>query len=143
MDKEVAVIGVGQTSYGAFPHRGIKDLFVEACLEALKDVAKGIDPKEIQEAWIGTLQTGGNQLGNLAPLMVEQVNLPYIPAHREETACASSSFAFRSAVMAIKSGMCDIALAGGIEPASRWERASWLRRSHSGGPDQPRGALPN
>ena len=115
MEKEVAIIGVGQTRYGAFPDKGIKELFVEAYLEAIKDIEKGMDPKEIQEAWIGTLQTGGNQLGNLAALMTEQVNLPYIPAHREEEACASSSFGFRSAVMAIKSGMRDIVLAGGVE----------------------------
>lgn len=115
MEKEVAVIGVGQTRYGAFPNQGIKELFTEAYLEALKNIDKGIDPKEIQEAWIGTLQTGGNQLGNLAALMTEQVNLPYIPAHRVENACASGSFAFRNAVMAIKSGMRDIVLVGGVE----------------------------
>ena len=64
MDKEVAIIGVGQTRYGAFPDQGIKELFTEAFLEALNDVEKGLDPKEIQEAWIGTLQTGGNHSPN-------------------------------------------------------------------------------
>lgn len=115
MDRDVAIIGVGQTRYGAFPDRGIKALFFEAYLEALKDVEKGLDPKEIQEAWIGTLQTGGNQLGNVAALMTEQANLPYIPANRVENACASGGFAFRNAVMSIKSGMRDIVLASGVE----------------------------
>ncbi len=115
MEKEVAIIGVGQTQYGSFPEIGIKELFTEACLAAMKNAEKGIDHKEIQEAWIGTLQTGGNQLGNLAALMTEQANLPYIPAHRVENACASASSAFRCGVMAIKSGLRDVVLVGGVE----------------------------
>jgi len=115
MDKEVAVIGVGQTKYGSFPNKGIKDLFIESYLDALANADKGIDPKDIQEAYIGSLQTGGNQLGNMAALMVEQANIPYIPATRVENACASGSFAFRAAVMAIKSGMRDVVIAGGVE----------------------------
>ena len=112
---DVAVIGVGQTKYGAFPERDMKELFVEAFMEAVADVQKGIDPKEIQEAFIGTLETGGNQLGNVAALMTEQAGIPHIPASRVENACCSSGFAFRNALFAIKAGMSDIVMAGGVE----------------------------
>jgi acetyl-CoA C-acetyltransferase/acetyl-CoA acyltransferase len=112
---DVAIIGVGQTKYGAFPEKDMKELFVEAFMEALADVKRGIDPKAIQEAFIGTLETGGNQLGNVAALMTEQAHIPYIPARRVENACCSSGFAFRDAFLAIKAGMCDIVLAGGVE----------------------------
>jgi acetyl-CoA acetyltransferase len=112
---DVAVIGVGQTKYGTFPEKDMKELFVEAFTEALADVDKGIDPKGIQEAFIGTLETGGNQLGNVAALMTEQAHLPYIPASRVENACCSSGFAFRNAYLAIKTGMYDIVVAGGVE----------------------------
>jgi len=74
-----------------------------------------IDPKEIKEAWIGSLKTGGAQLGNLAPLLIEQVGLAGMPACSIENACSSSAYAFRYAYMAIKSGICDITLAGGVE----------------------------
>jgi len=40
---------------------------------------------------------------------------PYIPASRVENACCSSGFAFRDAFMAIKTGMYDIVMAGGVE----------------------------
>ena len=64
---DVAVIGVGQTRYGMFPERTLKDLFHEAAVNALNDVDKGLDPQDVEEAFIGTLSTGGAQLGNFAP----------------------------------------------------------------------------
>ena len=66
---DVAIIGVGQTRYGMFPERSLKDLFHEAASEALNDVDKGLDPADVDEAFIGTLSTGGAQLGNSAPLI--------------------------------------------------------------------------
>lgn len=112
---EVAVIGVGQTPFGTFPKRSLKSLFFEAFQEALKDVEKGLDPKEIEEAWIGTLSTGGGQLGNQAALLCESVGLAGISAHHVENACASGGFAFRNALLAIRSGKCRMAMAAGIE----------------------------
>jgi acetyl-CoA acetyltransferase len=112
---EVAVIGVGQTSFGTFPKKSLKALFFEAFQEALRDVEKGLDPKEIEEAWIGTLSTGGGQLGNQAALLCETVGLAGVSAHHVENACASGGFAFRNAVMAIRSGRCRVAMAAGIE----------------------------
>lgn len=126
---EVAVIGVGQTPFGLFPKRNLKSLFFEAFQEAIRDVEKGLDPREIQEAWIGTLSTGGGQLGNQAALLCESVGLAGISAHHVENACASGGFAFRNAVLAIRSGACKIALAGGIEKMSdlpRERNRLWL-----------------
>jgi acetyl-CoA acetyltransferase len=126
---EVAVIGVGQTSFGLFPKRSLKSLFWEAFEEALRDVEKGLDPKDIQEAWIGTLSTGGGQLGNQAALLCESVGLVGMSAHHVENACASGGFAFRNAVLAIRSGACRVALAGGIEKMSdlpRERNRLWL-----------------
>lgn len=112
---KVAIIGVGQTRFGEFADKGVKELFVEAFLEAINDVDKGIEPKEIKEAYIGNLGVGGIQLGNFSSMAVDQICLHGIPATRVENACASSGFAFRSAVMAVMSGICDVALAGGVE----------------------------
>lgn len=126
---DVAVIGVGQTPFGMYPRRNLKSLFFEAFQEALLDVKKGLDPKEIQEAWIGTLCTGGGQLGNQAALLCETVGLAGISAHHVENACASGGFAFRNAVLAIRSGACRVALAGGIEKMSdlpRERNRLWL-----------------
>jgi len=59
---DVAIIGVGQKRYGMFPERTLKDLFYEAVVNALTDVDKGLNPQELEEAFIGTLSTGGAPL---------------------------------------------------------------------------------
>lgn len=126
---DVAVIGVGQTRYGMFPERTLKDLFHEAAINALNDVDKGLDPQDVEEAFIGTLSTGGAQLGNFAPLMMEAAGMIGASARHIENACASSGFAMRDAVAAIASGRTNIAVAGGIEKMSdlpREKNRLWL-----------------
>lgn len=126
---DVAVIGVGQTRYGMFPERTLKDLFHEAAINALNDVDKGLDPAAVDEAFIGTLSTGGAQLGNFAPLMMEAAGMVGASARHIENACASSGFAMRDAVAAIASGRARIAVAGGIEKMSdlpREKNRLWL-----------------
>ena len=112
---DVAIIGVGQTPFGTHPDKGLKELFFDAFYEAVDDVQKGFDPKLIQEAYIATLETGGGQLGNMAALMMENVGIPYVAARRVENACGSSSFAFRDAYLAIKSGTLNFVLVAGVE----------------------------
>lgn len=112
----VAIIGAGQTPYGEFATKGVKELFADAFVEAVKSVDKGIDPREIKIAYIGSLSSGsGFQLGQLAPLLMGHVGLPTTAAIRVESACASAGMALYSAVMAVASGKYDIALAGGVE----------------------------
>ena len=126
---DVAIIGVGQTRYGMFPERSLKDLFHEAASEAFADVDKGLDPADVDEAFIGTLSTGGAQLGNSAPLMMEAAGMVGVPARHVENACASSSYALRDAMAAIASGRARIALAGGMEKMSdlpRERNRLWL-----------------
>ncbi|MEE2655414.1 MAG: thiolase domain-containing protein [Pseudomonadota bacterium] len=126
---DVAVIGVGQTCYGMFPQKSLKDLFHEAAVDALKDVDKGLDPMEVEEAYIGSLSTGGAQLGNFAPLMMEASGMIGASSRHIENACASSGFAMRDAVAAIASGRTKIAVAGGVEKMSdlpREKNRLWL-----------------
>lgn len=113
--RKVAVIGVGQTKFGDHPNLGAGELFAQAFIDAVADVDKGFDTKLIQEAYVGTLGVGGGQLGNFAAVVGEAAKITGVPITRVENACASSGFAFRSAFLAIASGVCDVALAAGIE----------------------------
>ncbi|HLY58391.1 MAG TPA: thiolase domain-containing protein [Stellaceae bacterium] len=127
--RAVAVIGAGQSTYGLFPERTLKDLFFEAVQSCVADVDRGIDLRDVDEAFIGSLSTGGAQLGNLAPLMMEAGGMPGVPARHIENACASSGFAFRDAFAAIASGRARIACAAGVEKMSdlpRERNRSWL-----------------
>ena len=111
---DVAVIGAGQTKYGNH-QLGLKGMWAEAAENAFSSVDKDFDPRQVDEAFIGSVAFGGAQLGNTAALLTEHSGLDGIPVRRVENACASSGFALRDAWMAIKSGQADIVVAGGIE----------------------------
>jgi len=111
---DVAVIGAGQTKYGNH-QLGLKGMWAEAAENAFSSIDKNFEPRQVDEAFIGSVAFGGAQLGNTAALLTEHSGLDGIPVRRVENACASSGFALRDAWMAIKSGQADIVVAGGIE----------------------------
>jgi len=112
--RDVAVIGAGMSPFGDLK-RTAKSLFAEAFSEALDSVDKGLDPRDIREAYIGNMGFGGGQIGNLAALMTEHARMLHVPTRKVENACASSGYAFRDAYLAVKSGAADVAVAGGVE----------------------------
>ena len=86
-----------------------------SCRERIRSVDQDFDPRQIDEAFIGSVAFGGAQLGNTAALLTEHSGMQGVGVRRVENACASSGFALRDAWMAIKSGQADIVVAGGIE----------------------------
>ncbi len=103
----VAIVGMGCTKFGERWDMGVEDLLVEAAYEAFEDA--GIQPKDIQAAWLGTVFSGVTAI-TLSPL-----ELQYIPMTRVENMCATGSEAVRAASYAVAAGACDIALAIGVE----------------------------
>jgi acetyl-CoA C-acetyltransferase/acetyl-CoA acyltransferase len=127
--KKVAIVGAGQSRYGDFPDKGIKELFFEAYKDMSASVDKGMDPKVIESAYIGNLGSGGFQLGNMSALVSEYCGLPYIFTMRVENACASGGYALISAIMDVLSGTHKVALAGGVEKmtdVSGMKQKYWL-----------------
>lgn len=112
--RDAYVIGAGQSAFGSFPEETYLTLFEEA-FEGALDNAGDLSSERIDEAFLGTLGVGGRQIGLSAPAVTEHVGLHGIPTTRIENACAASGYAFRQAVIAVRSGMADVALAGGYE----------------------------
>lgn len=112
---KVAIVGAGQSRYGEFPEKGIKELFLEAYQGMVASVDNGIDPRKIGAAYIGNLGSGGFQLGNMSALVSEFVGLPYVHTLRVENACASGGYAIVNAAMDVMSGAHDVVIAGGVE----------------------------
>ena len=113
--RKVAIVGAGQSRYGEFPDKSIKELFLEAYQDMAKSVDRNFEPKRIGAAYIGNLGCGGFQLGNMSALVSEYVGLPYIHAMRIENACASGGYALATAAMDVMAGVHDVVLAGGVE----------------------------
>ncbi len=113
--RNVAIVGAGQSRYGEFPEKGIKELFLEAYKDMAASVDRNYDPKRIEAAYIGNLGCGGFQLGNMSALVSEYAGLAYIPTMRIENACASGGYALATAAMDVLSGTHEVVLAGGVE----------------------------
>jgi acetyl-CoA C-acetyltransferase len=104
---KVAIVGMGCTKFGERWDKGVEDLIVDAAYEAFEDA--GMEPKDIQAAWIGTVFSG------LSAITLSPLQLQYIPVTRVENMCATGSEALRAASYAVAAGICDIALAVGVE----------------------------
>ncbi len=112
--RDVAVVGIGMTRFGERWDKQLRDLFVEAANEALKDA--NMNRKEVQALFVGNFSAGsfvGQE--HVAPLLADYLSLRSKPAFRIESACASSGMAFNLAYMAVASGIYDIVMVGGVE----------------------------
>jgi benzoylsuccinyl-CoA thiolase BbsB subunit len=107
--RDVAVIGVGQSTFGKFPQRTAGELGREAVLAAIKDA--DISPKDIQVAYTSRLYdcwvTGQCILNEVGVSGIEMVNV--------ENACAGGATAFRGVWKEIADGHYDIGIAIGVE----------------------------
>lgn len=105
---KVAIVGMGCTKFGERWDAGPTDLIVEAVSEAIADA--GIELKDIQAVWFGTMETGFS-----GQVVAGALQLPYIPITRVENACASAAESLRNAAFAVAAGAYDIVLAVGCE----------------------------
>jgi acetyl-CoA C-acetyltransferase len=99
---------MGCTKFGENWRQSTQDMMVDAAYEAFNDA--GIGPKDIDAAWVSTMWSGRS--GTLAS---RNLRLNYIPITRVENLCCSGTDALRNAAYAVASGVCDIALAIGVE----------------------------
>jgi acetyl-CoA C-acetyltransferase len=112
--RQVAVVGIGKTAFGAFPDRDLRSLAVEAGQKALEN--GHAQPSQVEAFYLGNFAgpefTGQN---HLAPYIAEGLGMIGIPATRFEAACASSGAAFFHAVSAVAAGLYDVILVTGVE----------------------------
>jgi acetyl-CoA C-acetyltransferase len=104
----VAIVGMGCVKFGENWNQSLEDMIINAAYEAYQDA--GIDPKDIQAAWWGSVFAGETGQIVAAPL-----KLRYIPVTHVENACATGSEAIRGACYAVAAGIYDVVLAIGAE----------------------------
>lgn len=113
--EDAYVVGAGQSDFGSFPEESYRSLFENAFDSAVGSIDGTFDPDLVDEAFVGSLGVGGRQLGLSGPAVTEFVGLDGVSCVRVENACAASGSAFRQAVIAVRAGVADVALAGGFE----------------------------
>ncbi len=110
--RDVAVIGVGMMKWGELWEKSLRDIYVEAAVNAIDDA--GVD--RVDSIYIGCMSGGlFNGQEHLGSLMADYLGLGPVPAVRVESACASGGLAFRQGWMEVASGVSDLVLVGGVE----------------------------
>jgi acetyl-CoA C-acetyltransferase len=114
--RDVAVIGIGCTTFGEKWESSFRDLFVEAGSLALQDAE--LSGERIDAMYVGNMSAGRFiEQEHIGALIADYAGLStrHIPSTRVEAACSSGGLAFRQAVIAVASGMEDIVVAAGVE----------------------------
>src|SRR5581483_8132175 len=96
------------TKFAEHWDKSTSDLLVDATKEAT--ASAGVDLKDIDAFWLGTLFSGQSGLTLSRPLKID-----YKPVSRLENYCATGSEAFRNACYAVASGAYDVGMAVGVE----------------------------
>jgi acetyl-CoA C-acetyltransferase len=114
--RDVAVIGIGCTTFGEKWESSFRDLFVEAGTLALQDAE--LSGERIDAMYVGNMSAGRFiEQEHIGALIADYAGLStrHIPSTRVEAACASGGLAFRQAVISVASGMEEIVVAAGVE----------------------------
>ncbi len=112
--EKVAIVGIGMTDFGELWEKSLRDLTVQAGLEAIRD--SGLPGDEIDALYAGCMSSGiFVQQEHIASILADYCGLTPKAATRVEGACASGGIALRQAIMAVASGVYDFVVAGGVE----------------------------
>jgi acetyl-CoA acyltransferase len=110
MRDSVWLVGVAMTPFGRFADRDLLDLGSAAALGALADAELVIHDIDVLAA--GNVFQAASGVGQL---LLQQIGQTGIPVYNVVNACATGATALRTAIMAIRAGEADIALAVGME----------------------------
>ncbi|MGQ4599651.1 thiolase C-terminal domain-containing protein [Nocardia sp. R6R-6] len=110
MSDNVWIIGTAMTKFGRFPDQDLLDLAATATLDALAD--SGQSMAEVGLLALGNVYEANSHNGQR---LQKQIGQTGIPVYNVVNACATGATAVRVAMMGIKAGECDIALAVGVE----------------------------
>ncbi|MEU6506986.1 thiolase family protein [Streptomyces sp. NPDC046942] len=115
---QVWIAGVGMTRFGVRPEASVKDLTREAVTEALADAGAALGA--VEAAYFGNTcqDVLQGQVVVAGQMALRSMGFEGIPVVNVENACATGATALHQAVMHVRSGAADIALAVGAEKLS-------------------------
>lgn len=110
--RDVAIIGVGMSKFGELWEHSLRDIWVEAALQAIDDA--GVD--HVDSIYIGSMSGGlFVHQEHLASLLADYLGECPASAARVESACSSGGNSARLAYLEVASGASDIVIASGVE----------------------------
>lgn len=110
----IGIISFGHTRYGALKEN-VPDLLRTVIEQAIKNVERGIDPKEIGLLIVSSVDNQFSNQHQMGALALRYLKNPNAEAFRVEAACVSGSMATYVAQKMIKAGYVKNALIVGVE----------------------------
>lgn len=111
---EVAIVGTATTPFGVLHDRGYLDLLAEAALGAIADA--GVEPGEIEAAWLGTAEPIlAGLVGDSGTAVAEAIGFGPRPVTRVSNFCCTGMEAVRAAALDVAAGEHGLVLAVGAE----------------------------
>jgi acetyl-CoA C-acetyltransferase len=132
---QVAIVGMGCTTFGEHWDRSADDLLVDAVEECYASTP-GVSAEDIDAYWLGTMSSGQSGL-----VLSKALRLDYKPVTRVENFCATGSEAFRNACYAVASGAYDLVMAVGVEKLKDSGYSGLVRSTTPGDGTSPEQAL--
>jgi acetyl-CoA C-acetyltransferase len=129
MPNDVAIIGVGQSSFVRNYEGSIRELAFEAYSEAMKDA--GITNNDVDASMICSAPEYDQQRSP-SSLIAEYLGLNPQPTFAIETVCSSSTTGIRVAYSLIKSGLHDVVVVLGFQKMSEISSADSQERMGRG-----------
>lgn len=112
--KDILLTGWGHSKFGKLTDDTLESLIVQVAGEAISN--SGLDPKDIDEIYLGQFNSGMQPLGFTSSLALQlSTELANVPTTRTENACASGSAAFQQGVKAVLAGTARNVLVIGAE----------------------------
>jgi acetyl-CoA C-acetyltransferase len=119
--RKVSIVGFGQTQVGEHWNKSLRHLAGEAVVAAMQHA--GIERADV--LYVGNMLSGDlTRQEHLGALVADFVGLRGIEAIKVEAACASGAAAVRQALVAVASGLTEIAIAVGVEKMTDEDSAS-------------------
>ncbi|MBV9951030.1 MAG: thiolase family protein [Acidimicrobiia bacterium] len=110
MAEDVWILGIHMTKFGKHKDLDTVDLAAEAALGALAD--GGVSMQQMGVLAAGNLM---NAAAGIGQQLQKQIGQTGVPVFNVANACATGATALKTAIMAVKSGECDMGLAVGVE----------------------------
>jgi acetyl-CoA C-acetyltransferase len=110
--REVAIIGVGQTTVDEHWEKSLRILAGEAIISALIDARR----ENVDAIFVGNmLSCLLSKQDHIGTIIADWIGLKGIEAYKVEAACGSGAAALRLGMMAVSSGEIDSAVIVGVE----------------------------
>jgi acetyl-CoA C-acetyltransferase len=125
---EAVIVATARSPIGRAAKGSLRDIrpddLAATIVRAALDQVPQLDPREIEDLYLGCGLPGGEQGFNLARVVSTLLGFDHLPGATTTRYCASSLQTTRMAFHAIKAGEGDVFVSAGVECVSRYARGS-------------------